>query len=294
MMTAVVMGALASFVPADAGVPLSSAGDGHDTVPVFVDGTGPFDFILDTGADRGAIYPRFAAKAHLKPLPGRDEVIGGQTGSSRLPKYRLGDVVLDGHHLRGSTVFGLPARRDAGREAGVLGNDFMDGALVAFDFPCRRVEVYDAARDVGRAIGKGPSPIKTGAKEQILTLPVAVNGAAGIAYLDTGSRKTRLTTSFARAARIDLASAAFRDAPPIYGTALHKMTPRSGPIGTVAFGGFTVSNVEAEVIDLPALIEDFKGRPAMILGADLLGRFRLLYDHKAHRIWLRTSECRKS
>ena len=253
-MAVAMMGALASFVPADAGVPLSPAGDGHDTVPVTVDGAGPFDFILDTGADRGAIYPRFAAKAHLRPLPGREELIGGQTGSSRLREYKLGDVVLDGHHFRGSTVVGLPARRDAGREAGVLGNDFMDGALVAFDFPCRRVEVYDATSDVGRAIGKGPSPIKTGAKDGVLTLPVTVNGATGIAYLDTGSRKTRLTTSFARAARINPASTAFRDAPPIYGTALKKMTPRSGPIGTVAFGGLKVSNVEAEVIDLPALI----------------------------------------
>src|SRR3569833_785223 len=114
MMTAVVMGALVSLVPADAGVPLSPAGDEHDTAPVTIDGIGPFDFILDTGADRGAIYPRFAAMAHLRPLPGREELIGGQTGSSRLREYRLGDVVLDGHHFRGSTVVGLPARRDAG------------------------------------------------------------------------------------------------------------------------------------------------------------------------------------
>jgi predicted aspartyl protease len=37
------------FVRAE--VALTPAGDGHDTVPVFVNGRGPYPFILDTGAE---------------------------------------------------------------------------------------------------------------------------------------------------------------------------------------------------------------------------------------------------
>ena len=37
-----------------AAVPFTPAGDGHDTVPAFVNGKGPFAFVLDTGADEKA------------------------------------------------------------------------------------------------------------------------------------------------------------------------------------------------------------------------------------------------
>jgi len=34
---------------------------------------------------------------------------------------------------------------------------------------------------------------------------------------------------------------------------------------------------------------DFGGKPAMLLGADLLSRYRLLYEHEARKIWIRPS-----
>ena len=46
-------------------VPFTPAGDGHDTIPAFVNGRGPFAFILDTGADGSTLYKWFAEKEHL-------------------------------------------------------------------------------------------------------------------------------------------------------------------------------------------------------------------------------------
>jgi hypothetical protein len=189
----------------------------------------------------------------------------------------------------------MPNRNDAGREAGVLGNDFMNGALVVFDFPCHHVAFYDRV-DAGKVAGAGARPVLAGIDpgSTLLTLPVTVNSYTGIAALDIGSRNTRLMPSFARAAGIDATSSQFHDAAAIYGANSKKMIPRNGPIGTVRVGGIQIGNVEAQIIDLPALEEDFKGKPAMLLGADLLGRYRLLYDHRARRIWIRPSQCRVS
>ena len=36
-------------------VPLTLGKDGHDTVPVYVNGKGPYPFILDSGADGSAV-----------------------------------------------------------------------------------------------------------------------------------------------------------------------------------------------------------------------------------------------
>jgi hypothetical protein len=45
---------------------------------------------------------------------------------------------------------------------------------------------------------------------------------------------------------------------------------------------------------LPALREDFGDKPAMILGADLLAPYRLVYDHAAAKFWLSRSNCKRS
>lgn len=276
-----------------AAVPMSAAGDGHDTVPVYLDGKGPFPFILDSGADGSAVYSWFADQQHLVKSD-KTEELSGQTGSAQVTLYTLGDVALDGHHLKQNSAYGLPNRHDAGKEAGILGNDFMDGSVVAYDFPCRRVEFHKKPVDAQKVIGAGPDPIEAGIDEgtTLLTLPVTINGFTGIAVLDTGSRNTRLTPAFAQAAKIDAQSAQFQDGEAIFGANSNKMIPRDGPLGKVGFGGVEIAEAQGQVIDLPVLEQDFGGKPAMLLGADLLSRYRLLYDHEARKIWLRPSACK--
>ncbi len=118
-------------------VSLTPAADGHLTVPTFINGNGPFPFILDTGADGSAAYQWFAQLHHL-PL-GKSEQVIGQTGTSTIPTYKVHRLSVDGTERQNLQVDGLPNRRDKGREAGVVGNDFMDGAVVVFDFPCHSV-----------------------------------------------------------------------------------------------------------------------------------------------------------
>lgn len=276
---------------AGAGVVLSPAGDRHDTVPVFVNGRGPYPFILDTGADSSAVYQWFAEQAHLAKA-GHEEELSGQTGTAKVPMYRVDDLQLESRHIRHVVAYGLPNRHDAGREAGVLGNDYMDGALVVFDFPCRRVEIHDGDAAPGKW-GADRPPVRTGIDKgtTVLTVSVTVNGFTGVALLDTGSRDTRLTPNFARAAGIDPGSARFHDGAAIYGANSKKTIPRSGPIGTVRLGGVEVTGAMGQVAPLPALEDDFKGKPAMVLGADLLARFRLLYDHQGRKVWFLPSQC---
>jgi len=276
-----------------AAVPMSAAGDGHDTVPVYLNGKGPFPFVLDSGADSSVVYTWFMEQQHLTKLD-KTEELSGQTGVTQVALYRLGDVVLDGHRLRKVDAYAVPNRHDSGKQAGILGNDFMDGSLVAFDFPCRRVEFHKKPVDAAKVIGPGPDPVEAGIDEgaTILTLPVTINGYTGVALLDTGSRNTRLNSAFAKAAGLDAQSAQFHDDEAIYGANSNRMVPRGGTLGKVAFGGVEIADAPGQVIDLPVLEQDFGGKPAMLLGADLLGRYRLLYDHEARKIWLRPSSCK--
>ena len=114
-------------------VRFSPAGDGHLTVAAYVNGKGPFPFLLDTGADETGVYQWFAGSQHLKK--GKSEEVVGQTGTSAIPTFRIDRLSIDERELSNIAADGLPDRTDQGKQAGVAGNDLMDGSLVVFDFP---------------------------------------------------------------------------------------------------------------------------------------------------------------
>jgi len=273
-------------------VPFTPAGDGHDTIPAFVNGKGPFAFILDTGADGSTLYQWFAEEEHLPKGKVRD--VYGQTGSVSSPTYSLKTLSVDGRAIHNIVADGLPNRHDAGRQAGVAGNDLMDGTITIFDFPCRTVEIRPKPVDVHAIVPSDSVVVQGGSVTDgtQLTLPVTVGSVEGTAYLDTGSRDTRISPSFAAAAHIDPSSPAFRDADLIFGFKSKGTVSRIGPIGPVRFAGITVTQAEARVIDLP-VFGTFRrgGPPAMILGMDLMKGYRLVYDHEAKRFWFTPSSC---
>lgn len=266
--------------------------NGHDTVPTYVNGAGPYPFILDTGADGTAVYEWFAGQSKL-PKAGQDQDLTGQTGSAKVAMYRVDSLSVGGLHFRNAEAFGLPNRKDSGGQAGVIGNDFMDKAVVVFDFPCRQVTVYPRPLDATSLVTSKTPMIHAGLDKgtSLLTIPASVNGVQGIAVIDSGSRSTRLTPSFASKAGIDISAASFHDDEAIYGTSMVKRVPRTGPVGEVRFAGLALPDTIAQVVDLPVLAGDFHGAPAMLLGVDLLGRYRMVYDHAARNVWFDASRC---
>lgn len=277
---------------ADAAVPLTPATDVHLLVPAFVNGEGPFPFILDTGADESAVYQWFAEQQKLKP--GKAHDVGGMTGTISTPSYLLDSLAVDGREIHNVEADSFPDRHDAEIQAGVAGNDLMDGSVAIFDFPCRQVEILPKPVNMKRVLRSHPPTVEAGsvADGTQLTLPVQVGEAQGIAVLDTGSRDTRINPQFARAAGIDPSSPSFRDAGDIFGANSKAMPSHKGPIGTVRFAGVEVRNATARVIDLPVFTSFGIGdRPAMILGLDLMQGHRLVYDHDTKRFWFDTSRC---
>ena len=176
----------------------------------------------------------------------------------------------------------------------MAGNDLMDGTIVIFDFPCRTVEIRPKPVDVGSIVTSESVKVQGGSVPDgtQLTLAVTVGNVEGIAYLDTGSRDTRISPSFAAAAHIDSSSPAFRAADLIFGFKPKGTGSRIGPIGSVRFAGLTITHAVARVIDLP-VFGTFRrgGPPAMILGMDLTQGHRLVYDHQAKRFWFTPSSC---
>ena len=273
-------------------VPLTPISDGHQLVPVFVDGKGPYPFMLDSGADTSGVYQWFADEAKLPPAG--STALSGMTGTVEMKEYRVASFKLDGHELRGVVAYALPNRHDGAKIAGVIGNDFMDGTVTVFDFPCGKVTVHPKPADIAAITGAGSVPLLAKRPEgnTLLSIPVTLNGAQGIGVLDTGNRLTKINQRFAKAAGLDTDSAAFHPADAIYGISSDRgLVPKDGPLGEVVLGGVRLEKVKGEVIDIKTFAEDFGDSPAMQVGTDLVGRFRLVYEHDADRFWLTPSAC---
>lgn len=278
---------------ARATVPLTPISDGHLLVPVYVDGKGPYPFILDSGADTSSIYQWFADEAGLKSA-GASITVSGMTGTVEMKRYRVASFKMEGHELRGVTTYALPNRHDGAKIAGVLGNDFMDGTVTVFDFPCQSVTVHTKPADAAALAGPGSTPItaRRNTEDTLLSFPVSVAGAQGTAVLDTGNRLTKINTRFAAAAGLDTRSKDFHSGDVIYGVSgTQGIVPKAGPLGTVTLGSARLEHAQGEVMDIKVLTEDFGDTPLMDLGTDLMGRFRLVYEHDADRFWLTPSTC---
>lgn len=286
--TAIALGCALLGAQAASTVPLTPAGNGHLVAPVFVNGKGTLPFVIDTGADGSYVYEWFARQQGL--TKGEPMRVKGMTGAAMMNRYRIESLSVDGRTIRNVEALGLPDRKDAEIEAGVIGNDLMDGALVAFDFPCRTISVtpkpvaINTMLNAHAAMVEG-KPVPDGTQ---LAFTVNVNGVRGTAILDTGSRGTEINPVFAQKAGIRLGGKG--DA--LYGAAGHKFDTHAATIERLSFAGHTEQDVAVKVADLPIFVSLGLGdKPAMIFGMNAMASFRLLYDHERRRFWFDRSRC---
>lgn len=265
---------------------------GHLLVPVFVNGQGPYPFILDTGADNSAVYAWFASRQHL--ARGHTAQISGATGDARETTTRLDKLALDGWTIDHVEVDTIPDRPDGVKIAGIAGADLLMGRLAVLDTGCETMSLLPRRADPARVAGRGATMIQAGSIKggKQLTLPVTINGVAGVATLDTGARSTMINETFAKAAGVNLASDAFRDGPPARGAVQNPVASRIGPIGTVSFAGLVRQNVVARVANLPVFDDDgYTNGHALNIGVDILRGVRLTVDYSARRFWIAPSSC---
>lgn len=275
---------MAAVSTAFAEAPLSFSASGHVVAPIRVDGGDQHLFVVDTGAEGSAVYSRFAREAALE-LVGQEKIVG-QTGVASLPLRRIARLEIDGRTVGPLTASELPDRPDGAVMAGIIGIDAMGRYLVDFDLPAARIALLDGTKAQALIASLGPATPARTVHGGLLAVPVQINGVAGWGVIDTGARETRINTRFATLAGVE-ADATGADAT-VHGATNSASVLRPGRTRTVDLLGRELNDAKVRIADLP-VFETFglQDEPAMIIGADYLGRFRLLIDFPTRRVWLR-------
>jgi predicted aspartyl protease len=260
---------------------------GRVVVPVKINGQGPFRFIVDTGANHSTISPDLVHVLALKTGTQSLITLDGITGAAQvtyvsIDRLQAGDLTLE------DTTLPVVLGSVMGGADGILGAAGMSEKSLLIDFQRNRVAIAShmeaAART--RAIKIHAARVASG----LIVLDTLIAGVHVQAVLDTGAERTLGNLALREALRSQqLGKKGFV----AHLTSVYGATKEVEPGEILAAP--TISIDTLRITDVAIVYGDFhifkvwgmQGKPAMILGMDVLGTVSSLnIDFKNQTVYL--------
>jgi predicted aspartyl protease len=240
-------------------VPLRRAGSRHGLhiLPVTLDGRGPFDFILDTGAQLPLVDPALADELGLQ-RDGSDEAHGAG-GAVTIHYAKVGQLAV-GALARRNVQLAVSAEIERIAQAvraplrGAIGYGWLEAFQLRLD---ARASTLQLAQDGPVSASRVPFRLAHPERPLVL-LDVAVDGRPAVFALDTGASGTCISEELARRLGLEL-------------SAPTKITGGGGqvPAKVSRLGRLEVAGARVE--GLRVVVAGFVEQLASIVGAELDG-----------------------
>lgn len=283
--------AAASATPAVAQTASGPAGPGEESralrnlttrmaARVQLNGRGRYAFVIDTGAGRTAISDRVAAEMRLQPGP--DVLVHGVTAAVMTPTVRLSSLQFGGLGFRELICPVFPSEQLAAD--GLVGLDVVSRFRLTFDFGGRRVtlapsggnaiETSETFHEATRFNREGRSSIVSRVGQLVL-LTASAEGVPVDLFIDSGAQY-----SIGNPALMDMIDHRFPRAAPreriqVFGVTGQSVEARIGDIRDLRIARHALGTTPLLFADLHAFrVLGLSERPAILMGGDLLMRFR--------------------
>jgi predicted aspartyl protease len=252
------------------------------TVPVDIDGQGPFRFVVDTGAERTVISRELARTLDLDP--GRTATVHSMTEVSEIATVVIPDLRIAGRSVNDIHAPAL-SQGNLGAQ-GMLGVDSLQSQRVMFDFKRREMTIVPSRRREVHWPDDG-TIVVTGRRHfgRLMLVDASIEGQRVVVIVDTGSQVTVGNTALRRAltARnrlgalhpIELLSITGGQLSAEYGVA-HRIR-----IGTIDIRDLPIAFADVHPFRQLQLMD----RPAILLGMDAMHLFeRVSIDFANRRV----------
>ncbi len=170
--------------------------EGWVTVSVMVNGQGPYDFVLDSGATITAAFQNLADENIFTPADREPIRILGLAGSEILPAINIGDLTIGDQRLDNHVGVVLPDWRETRQTpGGILGLDFLTQYTVLFDADKQTIRLYDR-RDPVKDLPRGWSKTRMRARNfgegagTLYRITVSIHGRKVPCIIDLGASGT--------------------------------------------------------------------------------------------------------
>jgi hypothetical protein len=258
------------------------------SVEVRVNGQGPYQFVVDSGADTSVVGLRIARDLQL-PL-GTPVTLNNMTDRNIVDRVKVDELSLGPGTIRDLE---LPALREADLGgAGMIGIDALARQRLMLDFEKRLIRVEDASKPARSIPGEIVVTARLQRGQLILTR-VKAGGLSLDAVIDTGSQ-------------ITIGNLALRDKLLRHHVGKFKTVTATGVTGTsvnlelaqigeLRLGSVTLRNVPMAFADVPPFkVFGLADSPALLLGTDLLETFRRVsLDFRARKVRFQLRRCRQ-
>ncbi|MBK5263955.1 MAG: retroviral-like aspartic protease family protein [Alphaproteobacteria bacterium] len=266
--------------PAATHVATGNDGSKRITLPIHIDGKGPFNFVVDTGAERTVISRELAIRlALVADAPVKINSITGisQVNTVMIPRLSYG-------HGEMPAVQAPVLDADNLGAAGLLGLDGLESKRLVIDFRKQKMEISDSREPVF----KDPGAIIVRARRrfgQLILVDSQANGEKIQVILDTGTDQSignlALLRKLTRKRKID-------GLRPVELTSVTGDTMVGGwnVIEQVRIGGINVQKLAVVFTDISPFHQlGLDDKPALLLGMDVLRRFdRVAVDFGNKRV----------
>jgi len=255
--------------------------DGEDrmTVPVHLSGAGPYQFLVDTGADRSAVSRQIVASLKLPSAGGAE--LHSLSGVSTIGTARLTNVALT-RTPEGSVDAAVLDGAYIGAD-GIVGVDLLRSQRVQFDFEKQTMsivpsEVPDFAKEPGTIVVRAKR--KNG---RLVVTDATANGERLTVVLDTGSQVSIGNDALRRRLnREDLVSIEKRvELESVTG---QKITGDYMVVRELSIGGVSLSNLAIVFADAHTFKQlKLDRKPALLLGMNAIRAFKRVSIDFANR-----------
>lgn len=275
----------------EVGFRLAGAGNPLILVPTQVNGRGPYQFILDTGAGMSLLAPRLADE--LGVVAGGSREGRGAAGAVQVSLARVDSLAI-GEARGGPQPVGITAEVDrigtavGHRIDGDIGYDFLKAFRLTLDYQRRVVRLAPGGRGGfevagGGSVSHAEVPFRlAGPVKPLVLVPAFVNGRGPHTFvLDTGASATVLSPELAAALRLETVAAE----PMTGGGGMLQAT--LGRVALLTVGSAALQDVAVMVADFLGELGRVVGTPLDgILGYNFLRHFRITLDYPAATLWL--------
>lgn len=242
---------------------------------------GPFTFVIDTGAGTTAVADTVAAQLRLPPLD--PLIVHGITAATRTDSVRVERLQLSGLAFRNLRCPVLP--HDQLGADGLIGLDVLGRFRLGFDVVRRsatlnvrglRIVMGGADMSTGTRIRRDGVRSVRGRFGQLILTETVVDGAPTAAFIDSGAQYSIGNNALRRAIterRPDSTRLTRRIQ--LFGVTGQSLYADLARVDEIRLGRARLGSTPLLFADLHCFrtlgLDD---RPALLVGADLLGRFR--------------------
>jgi predicted aspartyl protease len=249
---------------------------------VMINGQGPFSFVIDTGASQTVFSEQLSLKLGLPPLT--TTVIHGVGGLGKIESriFRADELKIGDVTVRNLPVGTFSDPLVSSIADGIIGTSMLSDFVLTINYPENQLELHRAA----------PAPAENAERipawyfNNLLLIPLQVNGHTGNFLIDTGAVTTVLSHTMAAAMGVNEDTPGAKLNSALAGVGGIQGAVLQVPGITMKTARYTEEFEQLISIDLKSISRMIETELAGVVGFDFLENYRVTIDYTRAEVWL--------